>query len=67
MTLPSGERLTAFEDQLGVLLTRYNELNEKQITLESSDDEIYLAVLSVRNMLVVFRKSNNIIESVSFV
>ena len=58
--------LLAHRDLLHTLLEKYNSEVDTNVTLNSADDEIYLAVLSVPAFTVSYNKSTSVIESVTF-
>ena len=58
--------LVVFGDVLHTLLEKYNNQNDTHVTLGSTDDDIYLAVLSLPAFTVSYKKSTSVIESVSF-
>ena len=54
--------LVTFTHVLDTLLEQYNILNDTNTTLESADDDIYLAVLSLPTFHVSYKKSTAVIE-----
>ena len=54
--------LVTFTDVLDTPLEQYNILNDTNTTLESADDDIYLAVLSLPTFHVSYKKSTAVIE-----
>ena len=59
--------LTAFEEIIDVLLTHYNESQETNVTLQSTDDEIYELMLSLGTMTIKYHTLTDTIKSVNIV